>query len=73
MTAVIIPHPASVLAQLRAARLHWMREAARFAAKDDRNNAAYCQGRASGLDDAILALGGEGVSLRIGDYAEGAV
>jgi hypothetical protein len=74
MSALILTHPQvialQVAAQLLADRLFYMQEAARFAAKGDYANRSWCQGKASGLNDAIVALGGEPISLMVGDYAE---
>lgn len=70
MTAQIIHHPAAIAAHLKAERLRWMKEAARFKAKGDDPQAEWCKGRAGGIDYAIVLMGGEGISLRIGDHAE---
>lgn len=64
----IINHPAYIMKWLCEARLNCMQGAARLAAKGDYGNRNYCQGKASGLNDAIVLMGGEGISLAVADY-----
>lgn len=69
--SAVLPFPAyPVRHQLERERLAWMKEAARLFAKDLVSEYRYCQGRASGLDQAVLALGGQGISMCIGDYVD---
>jgi hypothetical protein len=68
MSAQIIEHPSVTASDLCNKRLYWISEANRFRNKGDSNNQAYCQGKAAGLNEAIVMLGGEGISMRLGDY-----
>lgn len=72
MTAQILKHPSAVLDELQQARLRWICEAIYFKRRGEKDNQSWCQGKASGLNDAIIAMGGEGISLRLEDYLEGA-
>ncbi len=71
-SAQILKHPAATLTQLQDLRLHWICQAIYYKRRGDRDNQSYCQGKASGLNDAIIALGGESVSMRLENYTEGA-
>jgi hypothetical protein len=72
MSAQILKHPAAVIDGLQNARLHYICEAIRYKRRGDRDNQSYCQGKASGLNDAIVAMGGESISMRIADYEDAA-
>ena len=63
-----LTHPSAILGHLLQERLAWIREAARFFTKGEDSNCRYCQGRASGLNDAIVAMGGEAIPLAVSCY-----
>lgn len=71
-TAQILKHPGAIIPDLQVERFRWICEAIYYMQRGDRNNQGYCQGRASGLNEAIVAMGGESISLRLEDYLEGA-
>ena len=70
-TAQILKHPATKLAELQEQRLHYICQAIYFKQRGDDGNMNWCKGKASGLNDAVMALGGEGISMRIEDYEAG--
>lgn len=52
---------------LRSERQNWFDQAVHYARRGLDENRVYCQGRAAGIDSAIVLLGGEGENLSIGD------
>lgn len=72
MSAQILKHPTAVLDKLQDARFYYICQAIHYKRRGDRDNQSYCQGKASGLNDAIIALGGESISMRIADYEDAA-
>lgn len=71
MPAQILNHPATKLGQYQEQRLHYICQAIYFKRQGDAGNMNWCKGKASGLNDAVMALGGESISMRIEDYEEG--
>lgn len=71
-TAQILNHPAKKLVDLQNARFRCICEAIYYKRRGDRDNQSYCQGKASGLNEAIVMLGGDGISLRLEDYMDAA-
>ncbi|MFO0906839.1 MAG: hypothetical protein U0835_00465 [Isosphaeraceae bacterium] len=70
MSAQVLKHPAVTADEMMNRRLHYICEAIYFKRRGDRDNQSYCQGKASGLNDAIAMLGGESISMRLEDYEE---
>jgi hypothetical protein len=72
MSAQILKHPATIIEKLQDARFHYICQAIHYKRRGDADNQSYCKGKASGLNDAIIAVGGDSISLRIEDYEEAA-